>query len=39
MGGTAQFMLYRIVDTMPEIDLADDYFTDFWKYSNDNFLE
>ena len=32
MGGTTQFDLYRIVDNMPEIDLADDYFTDIWKY-------
>ena len=32
MGGTREFQLYRIVDDMPEIDLADDYFTDIWKY-------
>ena len=32
MGGTDKFILYRIVDNMPEIDLADDYFTDIWKY-------
>ena len=32
MGGTSEFQLYRIVDDMPEIDLADDYFTDIWKY-------
>lgn len=32
MGGTRQFFLYRIVDNMPEIDLADEYFTDIWKY-------
>ena len=35
MGGTSEFNLYRIVDNMPEIDLADEYFTDIWKYSND----
>ena len=33
MGGTKQFLLYRVVDNMPEIDLADEYFTDIWKYS------
>ena len=32
MGGTKQFLLYRIVDNMPEIDLADEYFSDIWKY-------
>ena len=32
MGGTQQFLLYRIVDNMPEIDLADEYFTNIWKY-------
>lgn len=32
MGGTREFQLYRIIDDMPEIDLADDYFTDIWKY-------
>lgn len=35
MGGTKQFQLYRVVDNMPEIDLADEYFTDIWKYSAD----
>lgn len=35
MGGTREFLLYRIVDNMPEIDLADEYFTDIWKYSGD----
>ena len=35
MGGTRQFLLYRVVDDMPEIDLADEYFTDIWKYSED----
>ena len=35
MGGTKQFQLYRVVDDMPEIDLADEYFTDIWKYSED----
>lgn len=35
MGGTRQFLLYRVVDDMPEIDLADDYFTDIWKYAGD----
>ena len=34
MGGTDEFQLYRIVDDMPEIDLADEYFTDIWKYSD-----
>ena len=32
MGGTAQFKLYRVVDNMPEIDLADEYFSNIWKY-------
>lgn len=36
MGGTKQFQLYRVVDNMPEIDLADEYFTDIWKYSEDS---
>ena len=36
MGGTREFELYRIVDDMPEIDLADDYFTDIWKYYGEN---
>lgn len=35
MGGTKQFLLYRVVDDMPEIDLADEYFTDIWKYAED----
>ena len=35
MGGTRQFLLYRVVDNMPEIDLADEYFTDIWKYASD----
>ena len=35
MGGTREFELYRVIDDMPEIDLADDYFTDIWKYYED----
>lgn len=38
MGGTDTFQLYRIVDNMPDIDLADEYFTDIWKYSEDDTL-
>ena len=35
MGGTREFQLYRVVDDMPEIDLADDYFSDIWQgYEN-----
>jgi len=30
MGGTKEFDLYRINDQLPSIDLADNYFSDFW---------
>lgn len=31
MGGTKEFDLYRVNDKLPSIDLADNYFGDFWK--------
>ena len=33
MGGTKQFELIRILDILPSIELADEYFTDIWKFS------
>ena len=30
MGGTKEFDLYRLKNELPSIDLADDYFSDFW---------
>ena len=31
MGGTHTFRLYRVVDDLPMIELADDYFSDIWN--------
>ncbi len=31
MGGTETFRLYRVVDDMPEIELADEYFSEIWN--------
>lgn len=31
MGGTETFRLYRIVDDLPAIDLADEYFSEIWN--------
>ena len=36
MGGTESFQLYRIVDDLPDIELADEYFSDIWKYNVEN---
>ncbi len=32
MGGTEQFTLIRILDILPSIELADEYFADLWRY-------
>ena len=31
MGGTDTFRLYRIIDDLPEIELADEYFSEIWN--------
>jgi superfamily II DNA or RNA helicase len=31
MGGSSTFRLYRIKDNFPDIEIADQYFSDFWK--------
>ena len=31
MGGTKQFQLIRILDNLPSIEIADEYFTDIWQ--------
>ena len=36
MGGTEQFRLIRILDILPSIELADEYFADLWRYKNLN---
>lgn len=33
MGGTKQFQLIRILDILPSIELADEYFADLWKFN------
>ncbi len=33
MGGTEQFRLIRILDVLPSIELADEYFAELWKYN------
>ena len=36
MGGTEQFKLIRILDILPSIELADEYFADLWRYNDPN---
>lgn len=39
MNGTEQFQLIRILDILPSIELADEYFADLWKHSKDDAIK
>ena len=36
MNGTEEFQLIRVLDILPSIELADEYFTDLWKFASAN---
>lgn len=36
MNGTEQFQLIRVLDILPSVELADEYFSDLWKFNKSN---